>query len=203
MRHAVVALATMQFLAAPTLWSQSASAPPAPLSLASRLADAQPRIRTQLRDSYRVRLVSDWPQFTMPGSACSNGGQETLTGTLSRTGSGYAGQLERSATIQFCGAHGALSPAPCTLTLHSRGPVLANAAVVMEGSRPVVLLRWTAHRGSPAELSVQGTCDPVFNQSLKDLYLGVVRAVEFPLPAEGEYGLPVRLDDYGWIVAVW
>lgn len=201
MRQTLAVLATIHLVTAAGLHSQRE--PPPQLALVARPAGEQPRIRTRLQESYRIRLVSDWPQFTLPGTACGNGGEETLTGTLSRTASGYAGQLERSATIRFCGVHGSLSPAPCMLTLVSRGPVLASAELVVQDARPVALLRWAAHPGRPTEISVEGTCHAAFNQSLKSLYLGVGRAVEFPLPAEGEHGLPVRLDDYGWIVAVW
>jgi len=202
MRRTAAFLATLQLFAVAPLLSQAAA--PEPLALAARPGpEGQPRIRRLLKEAYRLRLVSDWPQLTVPGTSCTNGGTEVLTGTLSRTGGGYAGQLERSATIQFCGVHGILSPAPCELTLTSRGPVLAHADVILERDQPTAVLRWTANRAALTEITVAGTCAATFNQSLRDLYLGVIRELEFPLPREGEAGLPQRLDDYGWIVAVW
>lgn len=154
-----------------------------------------------LASAYTLSLVSDWPQLSV-GGTCFNGGQEALDGTLTRTASGrYEGQLERRATILFCGVHGGAESA-CSLTLTSRGPVEARAEVLpdgAEGASPVVELKWAAAEGA-SEVAIRGDCTPGFNDSLRRMYLGVSHTIEFPLPRAGEGARTVRLEDYGWIV---
>jgi hypothetical protein len=155
-----------------------------------------------LATSYTLSLASDWPQLSAGGSGCMNGGQELLSGTLNRNGEGaYSGQLERRATIYFCGAHGAAQSA-CALTLSSTGPVQAEGHLLpaTRGSAPVVELRWAAAGAS--DVTISGDCAPSFNASLRRLYLGVTHALEFPLPLAGEGPRSMRLEDYGWIVDV-
>jgi hypothetical protein len=151
--------------------------------------------------SYTLRLVSDWPQLSVAGS-CFNGGQEALDGTLTRTAEGsYEGQLERRATILFCGVHGAAA-STCALTLSSRGPVEARGRLLptpIGGDVPVVELSWAAAPGA-SEVGIQGDCPEAFNDSLRRMYLAVTHSLEFPLPLAGEGSRTIRLEDYGWIV---
>ncbi len=155
----------------------------------------------RLAASYSLSLVSDWPQLAL-GTACFNGGQEALDGTLTRTSAGrYAGQLERRATILFCGVHGAAASA-CALTLRSRGPVEAHGEILPDaagGEPPVVQLTWSAETGA-SEVTIEGDCPAAFNDSLRRMYLAVSHALEFPLPLTGEGARTTRLEDYGWIV---
>ncbi len=164
---------------------------------------AGPGLGTALASSYTLSLVSDWPQLSV-GGACFNGGQEALNGTLTRTaGGGYAGRLERRATILFCGVHGGAESA-CALSLTSRGPVEARGELLpdaAEGAAPVVELRWAASEGA-SEVVIRGDCAPGFNESLRRMYLGVTHALEFSLPLAGEGPRTVRLEDFGWIVEV-
>ncbi len=202
MRRSVAVIALLQVLAASSLVSQARTVEPYSLALGAEAR--QPRIRpAPLKESYRIKLASDWPQLSLAGTACLNGGGEVITGTLRRTASGYEGRLDRQTNLQFCGAHGSLSPAPCSLTLTSRGPVYARGEVVLDGEAPTLHLRWGADGGGRTSIKVQGDCAPVFQQSLENLYLSATRALEIPLPAAGDLGIPVRLEDFGWIVAVW
>jgi hypothetical protein len=157
-----------------------------------------------IASTYTISLISDWPQRSIGGDGCVNGGEEALSGTLVRTAVGrYAGQLERLATIRFCGSHGVARTA-CTLTLTSRGPVEAEGYVLPNGGEaipPVLELRWAATEGTSA-VTIDGDCGALFNESLRRLYLGVAHTIEFPLPLDGEAARTVRLDDYGWIVEV-
>lgn len=154
-----------------------------------------------LAASYTLNLVSDWPQLSV-GGACFNGGQEALDGTLTRTAGGsYAGQLERRATILFCGVHGTAASA-CALTLSSRGPVEATGEILPSAApddAPVVQLAWSAAPGA-SEITILGDCPEAFNDSLRRMYLAVTHSLEFPLPLAGEGARTVRLEDYGWIV---
>ncbi|MEO8138581.1 MAG: hypothetical protein ABI742_02990 [Gemmatimonadota bacterium] len=157
---------------------------------------------TALASAYTLNLVSDWPQLSADGSACVNGGQETLRGAITRTTDGhYVGQLERRATILFCGVHGAAQDA-CALTLTSEGPVEAEGHVLPSeaaGSAPLVELQW-ASAEDPSDVVIEGDCAPGFNESLRRLYIGVTHTLEFPLPLAGPR--TIRLEDYGWIVDV-
>ena len=157
-----------------------------------------------LRPSYRMRLVSDWPQLSAGGLACVNGGQEMLEGTLIQTGeASYAGQFRRQATIRFCGAHGSADQ-PCTLTLTSDGNVAASGSVAQtrgDWTSPEIEVRWTTPEGASAVV-VEGDCSPGFNDKLRAMYLGAAHSLEFSLPPAGEERRTMRLDDYGWIVDV-
>lgn len=157
-----------------------------------------------LSPSYRVRLVSDWPQYSAGALGCVNGGQEMLEGTLSQGADGaYSGQLRRHATIYFCGVHGGTEGA-CALTLTSEGEVAARGLVTQEAegwNDPWLLLRWHTPEGA-SQVEVGGDCPARFNQALERMYLGVSHSLEFSLPAAGAGPRTLRLDDYGWIVDV-
>lgn len=170
------------------------------LALAGRHAlTALPAIpRNPLREAYTLRLTSDWPQYRS-GAGCLNGGDEVLAGTLEATASGYAGTLQRKATIRFCGSHGQASAA-CALTLTSTGPVEATARVFAAGGSAMLLVSWKAPDGA-GEATVSGDCAPAFEDSVRRLYFSVAHSLEVPLPA-GSGGHTVRLEDYGWIAEV-
>jgi hypothetical protein len=157
-----------------------------------------------LKPNYVVRLVSNWPQLSAGGIACLNGGQEVLEGRLSQTsGGGYAGLLQRKATIRFCGVHGPAQDA-CALTLTSQGSVTASGQVAQSGpgwQTPVIELRWYAPEGA-SEAVVDGDCSAEFSEALRRMYLTVSHSLEFPLPPAGEGRRTTPLDDYGWIVDV-
>lgn len=192
----------MRYLPRPTSILASLHLLAAPLAGQGTLAlterpdlPVRPRLPVNpLRDSYTVRLTSDWPQYRS-GAGCVNGGDEVLTGTLESTASGYAGVLRREATIRFCGSHGQASDA-CTLTLTSSGPVDAIARV----EAATLLLSWRAPDGA-GEATVRGDCAPAFEDSMRRLYLSVAHSLEIPLPA-GAGGHTVRLEDFGWIAEV-
>lgn len=153
-----------------------------------------------LKESYQLRLVSDWPQLTSGDLSCVNGGQEVLEGRLTRNPSGgYNGQLTRKATIRFCGVHGG-SASSCALTLTSEGTVSALATALLPTGN-LVELRWFAPEGA-SQVLVEGDCSAQFNDSVRRLYLGASHSVEFGLPGVSEGSKTVRLDDYGWIVDV-
>jgi len=165
---------------------------------------SNPLHSTMLKPAYQLRLVSDWPQLSAGGVACVNGGQEVLEGRLIQTSEGgYAGQLTRKGTIRFCGVHGGAAEA-CALTLTSGGTVWARGLVTSVGpgwSEPQIELRWYAPEGASDAL-VEGDCTAQFNDAVRRLYLTASHSVEFPLPAADQGRRTMRLDDYGWIVAV-
>lgn len=157
-----------------------------------------------LKPAYTVHLVSDWPRLRDATGLCVNDGEEQIDGTLELTSGGdYVGTLQRTATIRFCGIHGQAREA-CSLTLESRGPVLAEGEVysfTTGWNSPVIELRWTT---APADsnVAVTGDCAPAFNDALRRMYQGVVHMLDFPIPAAGEAPTLTRLEDYGWIVGV-
>jgi len=182
---------------------------PAALAAGARELTALPLVQrainaSALSPSYRVRLVSDWPQYRAGALGCSNGGQEVLEGTLSEgSDGGYTGRLRRHATIRFCGVHGGTGGA-CALTLTSEGQVAARGLVTQEAAGwndPWLRLQWTTPEGA-SEVAVEGDCPASFNEALERMYLSVSHSVEFPLPAAGAGRRTLRLDDYGWIVDV-
>lgn len=157
-----------------------------------------------LKPSYRMRLVSDWPQLSAGGLGCVNGGQEVLEGTLTQTGDvSYAGQFRRKATIRFCGSHPGATEM-CALTLRAEGTVAARGTVALtrgEWTSPEIALRWTTPDGI-SDVMVEGDCSPEFNEKVKRLYLSASHSLEFSLPPAGEPRRTMSLDDYGWIVDV-
>lgn len=159
---------------------------------------------TMLRPSYRLRLVSDWPQLTAGGLGCVNGGQEVLEGTLTQTGdASYSGQFRRKATIRFCGTHAGASEL-CSLTLTAEGTVAARGTVSIargDWSSAAIEFRWTTPDGASDAL-VSGDCTAEFNEKVKRLYLAASHSLEFTLPPAGEPRRTMPLDDYGWIVDV-
>lgn len=206
MRCSSILLLTALGLAlAPSLAAQA----PAALAIGPRNLDREPGAdgegpRSGLASTYTLSLVSDWPQLSAAGIACVNGGQEVLRGAVTRTTEGhYVGQLERRATILFCGVHGGAQDA-CALTLTSDGPVEAQGHVLPSeaaGSAPLVELQWASTEAA-SDLVIEGDCAPSFNESLRRLYQSVTHTLEFPLPLAGAGPRTVRLEDYGWIVDV-
>lgn len=203
MRRTSILLFSLLHPAVVSVLSAQAAAELALGPLSATAVGHESRSGTGLASVYTLSLVSDWPQLSA-GNGCFNGGQEALNGTLTRTASGsYTGQLERRATILFCGVHSGTASA-CALTLTSRGMVEARGDLlphVADGSAPVVELTWAAAEGA-SEVAIQGDCSSSFNESLRRMYLGVTHALEFPLPLAGEGALTVRLEDYGWTVEV-
>jgi hypothetical protein len=198
----VLAVGTTPVRAAGTEWARAAVraySDSAALSIVEHAIGA-----ALLRPSYRMRLISDWPQLTAGGLGCVNGGQEVLEGTLAQTGDrSYAGRFRRRATIRFCGAHAGATEL-CTLTLTSDGIVAARGTVAIvpgEWSDPAIELRWTTPDGA-SDATVEGNCTAEFNEKVKQLYLSASHALEFTLPPAGEPRRTMSLDDYGWIVDV-
>lgn len=157
-----------------------------------------------LRPSYRMRLVSDWPQLSGGGLGCVNGGQEVLEGTLTQTAEAtYAGKFQRRATIRFCGAHAGATEM-CALTLTAEGTVAASGTVALtrgDWTSPAIEFRWSTPDGA-SDAMVEGDCSAEFNEKVKQLYLSASHALEFTLPPAGEGRRTMALDDYGWIVDV-
>ncbi len=156
-----------------------------------------------LRPAYTIRMTSAWPQLTVEGLDCVNGGEEVITGKLVRLeGDQYVGELERSGTIRFCGVHGAARQG-CSLTLTAQGGVKASgdALVPTDGRAPLLLLEW---RSAPSGTSVAvgGTCPRDFGDAVRQMYLGAQRGVELPLPGAGMSARTERLEDFGWDVEV-
>lgn len=157
-----------------------------------------------LKDQYRVRLTSDWPQFGTPASGCVNGGVETIEGTLRRTAdSGYSGTLTRRTTIQFCGSHGKALDG-CSVTLRGEGPVVASADVTVGlgewGGHPT-RLRWIPN-AEETRGSVEGDCPEQFTGRLLEMYRSAPHSVEFLLPPAGKDLQVQHVRDYGWVVEV-
>jgi len=179
-----------------------ANGTPAELRLAAlALAPAiGPDNGDRLRGTYRIRLVSEWPQLS-DASGCLNGGQETLEGSLGRSdGNTYSGFLVRTSTISFCGSH-PTSSLSCRLTVKGSGIVMATGEVDASGELPRMRLVWTPPaQGGQAEVS--GDCSPGFSEAVRAMYLRVSHLVEIPLPAGTVTSRGVRLEDYGWVVSV-
>lgn len=200
-RPSILLFSLLRLALVPSLSAQAS----ADLAIGPRSANQEPGGNgagpgAGLAAAYTLSLVSDWPQLSV-GASCFNGGQEALEGTLTRgADGGYAGRLERRATILFCGVHGGAASS-CALTLTSHGAVDARANLLPDGTEPVVELRWTAPHGAD-DVAIQGDCPSAFNDSLRRMYLGVTHVLEFPLPVAGEGARTVRLDDFGWIVEV-
>lgn len=158
---------------------------------------------SRLRPAYTIRMTSDWPQLSVEGLDCVNGGEEVITGKLVRLQGGqYVGELERAGTIRFCGIHGAAREA-CSLTLTTQGGLKASgeAQLPADGTAPVLLLEW---RSAPTGTSVAvgGNCPREFGDAVRQMYLGAARSVELPLPGAGESARSERLEDFGWKVEV-
>jgi hypothetical protein len=172
-------------------------------TLAHRVAPVPDRRHAEptLRDSYRLRLTSAWPQLAGADPSCINGGEEQLVGTVSRAGDDtYAGDLERRTTIQFCGEHAATAGA-CTLTLVGEGRVQALGHLAVEpGMAPVMQLRWTPMGGATPKL--EGTCADSFGAALGRMYASVTHGLEFSLPAAASGPVDLDLTDIGWRLRV-
>ena len=204
-RTSILLVTALRLALVPSLAAQA----PAALAIGPRNLDRELGANregpgTGLASTYTLNLVSDWPQLSAGGSACVNGGQEVLRGAVTRTADGhYVGQLERRATILFCGVHGGAQDA-CALTLTSEGPVTAQGHLLPSeaaGSAPLVELQWASAEDA-SDVVIEGDCAPSFNESLRRLYLGVTHTLEFPLPLAGDGPRTIRLEDYGWIVDV-
>jgi len=164
-----------------------------------------PPIRSRppaLAERYHVRLTSAWPQLPA-GAGCSNGGSETVEGTLTRTESGdYAGTFDRTTHLLFCGAHGSGGDA-CTLTLDGAGRVAMRGMVVADERSPsgrALRVAWIPETGHAAE--VRGECGDGFKGKVEQMYLSVRHGAEFALPNAGAAPRTERLEDYGWTVEV-
>jgi hypothetical protein len=157
-----------------------------------------------LKPSYRMRLVSDWPQLSAGRLGCVNGGQEVLEGTLTQTGdASYTGRFRRKATIRFCGTHAGATEM-CALTLTADGTVAARGTVALtrgDWTSPAIEFHWSTPEGA-SDAMVEGDCSAEFNAKVKALYLAASHSLEFNLPPAGIPRLTMPLDDYGWIVDV-
>jgi hypothetical protein len=196
---ALVALPAPVVAQAQLALAAGADVPGGPSAVVSRAL-----LAAALKPKYQLRLTSDWPQLAAADGSCLNGGEEFLEGGVELTSGGeYLGTLTRTTTIHFCGSHG-LARDACTLTLRSKGPVVARGEVQARPAgwaNPVLELGWsTVPDGS--EVMLDGDCTPSFNEALRRMYLGVSHRLEFSLPAAGEAGRRERLDDYGWEVEV-
>jgi hypothetical protein len=164
-------------------------------TLALRESASAPHPR-ELAPSYRIRLLSDWPQLPVT-AGCVNGGSETVEGVLTRTGGGeYTGSFSRRTRLLFCGAHGA-DGEPCELVLEGDGPVAVRGTVV-EGDQLRVV--WTP--GPEHRADVRGACGAEFKQKVRSMYLTVRHGAEFELPVPGAAPRMERLEDYAWMVEV-
>lgn len=175
-----------------------ANGTPAELRLAALPPAPTPGDR--LRATYRIRLVSDWPQLG-DASGCLNGGQETLEGSLGRAdGNTYSGFLMRTSTINFCGSHPATSQS-CRLTVRGSGTVTASGEVDASGQLPSMRLVW-APTAQGGQVEVSGDCSEGFSEAVRAMYLRVSHVVEFPLPVGTGTSHGVPLVDYGWVVSI-
>lgn len=161
------------------------------------------RVRSSaLAESYRVRLTSAWPQ-SLVAAGCENGGEETVEGTLIRTGAGdYAGSFTRKTRLLFCGAHGATGQA-CALVLEGEGKVVMRGVVVPDEEGPTrraLRVVWTP--GARHAVTVAGECGADFKQSVERMYLSARHGAEFALPDDGAAPRTERLEDYAWVVEV-
>ena len=150
---------------------------------------------------YRLELTSAWPELdASPG--CGIGGGERLHGELERVDADrYAGTLQRSAVLRFCGSHGGQAE-PCRATLDAAGPVRASGAIRPDGTGPVLALALTPVPDLTA-VQVRRNCTPAFLDRLAALYRGAGRFIEIPVPRLGEASrMSVGLADYGWRVEV-
>jgi hypothetical protein len=168
------------------------------------LADPVPKIRHgALKQSYQITLRSEWPQWGA-GSACVNGGEETLVGTLTANGEGeYGGTLRRRTRLLFCGAHGASAADRCDLTLEGDGAVTVSAEVLEDERSPsgrVARMLWIPEPGHTA--AVTGTCSDSFKNAVQAMYLSARHSAEVPLTTVGSGPLRLRLEDYPWTVEV-
>jgi hypothetical protein len=119
-----------------------------------------PRPVTDLADAYHVTLRSAWPQFGDTAYACRNGGDELVRGMVTRNADGvYAGTLDRTTLLYFCGNHG-VTGAPCELVLEGDGGVAVRGVVVPDETSPsgsAVRLSWTPNPSHGAEVRAPRT----------------------------------------------
>ncbi|MGH7534844.1 MAG: hypothetical protein ACREMG_04605 [Gemmatimonadales bacterium] len=157
--------------------------------------------RTLLKDSYRLRLTSTWPQLVGPVESCVNGGEETIEGVLHREADGtYRGDLTRRTLLRFCGAHGAASES-CSLSLSGQGTVRLWGDVVGDERSPTgraLRAHWVPADGHRAEIS--GDCPPSFGEAVERMYLEVRHGAEFSLTGQGAGPRVEMLSDYPWTV---
>jgi hypothetical protein len=182
--HSALAALALLALGAPSLSSPASTAAPA------------------LAERYRVRLESAWPQLPA-GAGCVNGGNETVEGVLTRTGSeDYAGSFTRTTHLLFCGAHGVGGDA-CALTLDGEGGVEMRGVVVTDERSPsgrALRVAWTPDSAHLARAS--GACGADFKEKVERMYLSVRHGVEFALPKAGAAPRRERLEDFAWTVEV-
>ena len=176
---------------------------PAQTALAVSAEPAVPRPAAELKAAYHLRLQSTWPQETDTVDQCSNGGEETVSGTLTRTAEGgYTGNLTRRTRLLFCGSHGAAADR-CQLTLEGTGTVEMMGEVVGDDTSPsgrALRVQWIPD--SAHQATVKGACPAAFKTAVQQMYLSTRHGVEFPLPAAGEGPRTERLENYAWSVAL-
>ncbi|MGH3382387.1 MAG: hypothetical protein ACREL3_03440 [Gemmatimonadales bacterium] len=187
-------------LATHPLGAQSAALADAPATVLA-LGDRPVRSRpAPLKNEYRVRLQSTWPQLPGGSPECFNGGEETLDGTLAANADGtYGGTFERRTRLLFCGAHGP-SGQSCALTLTGQGSVVMTGVVLdddLSASGRSLRVEWTPAPSNRAEVS--GVCPTAFKNALERMYLTTRHAVEFPLTTDGRRRTE-RLENYAWRV---
>ena len=173
------------------------SPPGAPLAITATAPEPAPGA---LKQAYRVRLTSLWPQeAAAPG--CRNGGEETLNGTLALNPDGtYSGDFTRHTTLYFCGAHGPAATS-CSLELTGDGMVAMTGLVTADGASPSgrsLRVTWLPSPGHQAR--VGGECADGFKQAVREMYLATPHAAEFPLTAAGTGPRTERPDSYAWKV---
>jgi hypothetical protein len=174
---------------------------PAQRALAISAEPPAPRPAAELKAAYHLRLQSTWPQETDTVDGCRNGGEETVSGTLTRTvAGGYTGDLTRRTRLLFCGSHGVAADR-CQLTLEGTGTVEMSGEVVGDDTSPsgrALRVQWTPDPAHQA--TVQGACPAGFKAAVQQMYLSTRHGVEFPLPAAGERPRTERLENYAWSV---
>lgn len=156
-----------------------------------------------LAPAYQLRLTSAWPRWEGAPSGCADVGQETVEGTLVRTGAGsYAGTFTRRTRLLFCGAHGSGTGA-CELTLEGKGKVAMTGWVIPDETSPSgssARLAWIPLQNHDA--SVKGPCSDAFKRAMEQMYLTVRHGAEVPLPAAGAASIKQRLENYAYVAEI-
>jgi hypothetical protein len=160
-----------------------------------------PRPAADPKAAYRLRLQSTWPQETDTVDGCRNGGEETVSGTLTRTAAGgYTGTLTRRTRLLFCGSHGPAADR-CQLTLEGNGMVGMTGEVVGDDTSPsgrALRVQWTPD--SSHQATVKGACPAGFKTAVQQMYLSTPLGVVFPRRAGGAPRRTERLENYAWSV---
>lgn len=176
------------------------------LVLGGSIAGFSPRPRPAagvLEPAYRLRLTSAWPRWEGAPSGCADGGEETVEGTLVRTGAGsYTGTFSRRTRLLFCGTHGSGTGA-CELTLEGKGKVAMTGVVIRDETSPSgssARVTWVPLENHDA--SVKGPCAETFKRAMERMYLTVRHGAEVPLPAVGAAAITQRLENYAYVAEI-